>query len=483
MNFDGRSQAETSTSAIIAGLQRSRDITRRFGKEEDGVMTYFAFFMLFMMLLVGGIGVDLMQNEMQRTRLQATVDRAVLAATDLDQELDPVEVVTDYFAKSGVTDFTSAVPVDEGLNFRAVNATASTTSSTRFMKFMGVDELPVPAIGTAEERVSNVEISLVLDISGSMGRDSKLENMQDAAGVFVDTVLKEESQDLISINLVPYTAQVNAGETIYGELLTDQRHNYSHCVDFDPEDFSTTTLSFTKIYQQMQHFESSSNWSGSREVDSINNPGCPKRSYEDIYAYSQTPDDLKDRINQYRARANTSIHLGMKWGAAMLDPTFRSINQELSSNGESDPAFSTRPAEYSDDETLKTIVLMTDGQNVDTYRIQPRFYSTPSLYADWSRFPLFFILNNFVPSSEWNEWRFLKYSSAEADGFLGSICTAAKDQGVVVWSVGFEVTDFAAGIMRNCASSPSHFFRVEGVEISDAFEAIAKQINQLRLTQ
>jgi hypothetical protein len=37
--------------------------------------------------------------------------------------------------------------------------------------------------------------------------------------------------------------------------------------------------------------------------------------------------------------------------------------------------------------------------------------------------------------------------------------------------------------MQDCASSPSHFFRVEGVELSEAFRAIARQINQLRLTQ
>ena len=66
---------------------------------------------------------------------------------------------------------------------------------------------------------------------------------------------------------------------------------------------------------------------------------------------------------------------------------------------------------------------------------------------------------------------------------LGNICDAAKDQGIVVWSIGFEVTNHSAGVMEDCASSASHFFRVEGVEISDAFESIAKQINQLRLTQ
>jgi hypothetical protein len=66
---------------------------------------------------------------------------------------------------------------------------------------------------------------------------------------------------------------------------------------------------------------------------------------------------------------------------------------------------------------------------------------------------------------------------------LSNICQAAKDEHIVIWSIGFEVTDHGANVMQDCASSPSHFFRVEGVEISEAFEAIARQINQLRLTQ
>jgi len=37
--------------------------------------------------------------------------------------------------------------------------------------------------------------------------------------------------------------------------------------------------------------------------------------------------------------------------------------------------------------------------------------------------------------------------------------------------------------MENWASSPSHFCRVEGVEITEAFKSIARTINQLRLTQ
>ena len=64
-------------------------LSSRFAKEEDGMITIFACFMILMMLMVGGIGVDMMRHEMERTRLQAVSDRAVLAAADLDQTLNP----------------------------------------------------------------------------------------------------------------------------------------------------------------------------------------------------------------------------------------------------------------------------------------------------------------------------------------------------------------------------------------------------------
>lgn len=450
---------------------------KAFGRDETGTMTIFAVMMLMMMLLVGGIGVDIMRNEMERTRVQATIDRAVLAAADLDQTLDPTAVVNDYFEKAGMANYLTSVTVDEGLNYRTVTAKARTTTRTQFMRLMGVEELAVPARGQAEEKVANVEISMVLDISGSMGRNNKMANLQDAAKTFVDTVIRDDTEDLISLSLIPYTAQVNAGFPIFDELQTNHLHDFSYCIDFEIDDFDSTTLDFGRVYEQMQHFEAGSSYSYP-----IGNPGCPQQDYEEILPFSQDANNLKARIDQYRARANTSIHLGMKWGVAMLDPSFKPITQALSLENRIDSAFANRPAAYDDIETLKTIILMTDGENVPTVRIQPWYYAQPSHYVHWSRYPLYWYLNNYVGGS-WNNWRYTKYTSSQADDMLENICDAAKDRGIVVWSIGFEVTNHSAGVMENCASSPSHFFRVEGVEISDAFEAIAKQINQLRLTQ
>ena len=37
--------------------------------------------------------------------------------------------------------------------------------------------------------------------------------------------------------------------------------------------------------------------------------------------------------------------------------------------------------------------------------------------------------------------------------------------------------------MRGCATTPAHFYDVKGLQISEAFRAIASQINELRLTR
>lgn len=227
-------------------MQALRRIPRRFVREEDGMVTIFACFIILMMLMMGGLGVDLMRHEMERTRIQSLADRAVLAAADLDQTLDPEAIVRDYFEKSGMGSFVSDVDVDEGLNYRTVSVTAETSFPTTYIDILGVETLTVPAFSTAEEKVSKVEISMVLDISGSMGRNSKMDNLHDAAGVFIDTVLNPANADLISISVIPYTAQVNAGEDIFDELNVPQQHSYSYCVDFDDSDFDSVALSLTK---------------------------------------------------------------------------------------------------------------------------------------------------------------------------------------------------------------------------------------------
>ena len=55
------------------------------------------------------------------------------------------------------------------LNYRRVDATANARVDTLFMNMLGVEYMNAYAASSAEEGTSDIEISLVVDVSGSMG--------------------------------------------------------------------------------------------------------------------------------------------------------------------------------------------------------------------------------------------------------------------------------------------------------------------------
>lgn len=450
----------------------------RFSRDESGIITAQNILMVMMFLMLGGLGVDMMRHEMVRTQLQATLDRAVLAAADLDQTLEPDDVVADYFAKAGMGDYLTSVQSTEGLNFRNVYAEAEVELETTLMHLAGIKTLSAPAAGAAEERINNVEISMVLDISGSMANNSKMENMQSAAKIFVDTVLRGEGNDNVSISLIPYSEHVNIGEDLFDLIDTRHKHDYSYCVEIPDGHMEQPWLNQGHQFEQVQHYQW--NYSGSNDrTDTV----CPRYDYETVTTFSRSANDLKAQIDQFRPRAGTSIFLGMKWGVALLDPDSNNLVNGMIGKGKADPVFSARPASYTDEETLKTVLLMTDGKNDRSNRIAPWYYKNDSHYAHWNRYNFWYYLTRYVNARHYNNWYQEYYNAETGDRLTADICEAAKERGIIVWAIGFEVDDHGADVMRDCASSPSHFFRVEGIEIKDAFQAIGRQINQLRLTQ
>ncbi|MCA0919710.1 TadE/TadG family type IV pilus assembly protein [Pseudooceanicola nanhaiensis] len=454
---------------------RLQQYLSRFARDESGVMIAIAIFFLLIMIAVGGMGVDFMRQELQRSRMQSVLDRAVLAAADKDQLLDPKDVVDDYFRKYDMLSYIDTVTVTGDAGARTVNVTAHQDMPTQFLRTLGFPTLPIPISGEAQEAVGDAEISLVVDISGSMSQSSKMSQLRSAASEFVDTVLGSDDYDKVSLSVVPYTSNVNAGPEIMSRMNVTQVHGYSHCIEFDDDDFSNTTITTTQKYIQGQHFEeTSSTRSG------IVNPACPMRSYERIQPFSHSTTTLKSNINQLTSRANTAIHLGMKWGVGLLDPAFRPVVTDMVSDGLIDANFLGRPMEYG--ESSKNVILMTDGENVNTIRLRPEVYATPDMVYHWG-YRSFYETIYDAYSNLRSQFYYTRYTSTQADNLLEDICDAAKDNGIVVWTIGFEVGNHGAEVMRNCASSDSHFFRVDGIEISTAFRTIATQLVTLKLTQ
>lgn len=549
-------------------LSSLKNSTRIFHREEDGSFVIFSLFIFILMIMVGGLAIDVMRYENLRTTMQNSVDRAVLAAADLDQTVDPEEVVADYLNKAGMEKLPYDVDVFESkvgsvVTGRRVTVNASADLGTYFMKMMGTPTIAAPANSTAEEAVNEIEISMILDVSGSMGWGTKLANMQNASKTFVSEVLAGVEPGQVSINVVPYSTQVNAGATLLNQFTHTGDHNYSHCIDFDQNDFTTTTLNPGTMLQQAGHFDPwSGYWRGTFETMAANGDSpawvCRTESDFEITPWASSEGAIHSQIDGFTAEGNTSIDVAVKWGSALLDPSTRTVFTNLRDTvgTVSSDFVGDRPYEYNNPSALKFMVVMTDGINTTQYKLDDDYRTGPSgVYKDPDTGRYSFEDEEWQDTDGDNDWRedfwyarnygsnagrywiddvydsgpdnafeltwpqlwaemsmshrayshfYQQYYDADdyydnyysgndapregvnagqKDIRLNNVCTAAKNNGVIIFTIGFEVTDASAVVMQNCASTANHFYRVEGLEIEYAFESIANQINQLKLTQ
>jgi hypothetical protein len=76
------------------------------------------------------------------------------------------------------------------------------------------------------------------------------------------------------------------------------------------------------------------------------------------------------------AQGNTAIDLGVKWAAALLDPSTTPITNDLIDDGVLNNDVEDRPVAYNDGETIKVMVVMTDGENTTQYDLKSQYKDT-----------------------------------------------------------------------------------------------------------
>jgi len=488
---------------------------RDFRRDEDGALLLFGLFLLFLMLVVGGFSIDVMRYERERTHLQATADRAVLAAAALTQTGNPAEVVLDYFTKAGLEDQYRAPTVEEGLNFRTVRVNTEMSVPTMFMRAVGVNSLNAPAMAAANELVPNVEVSLVLDISGSMRfTDSdgmmQIARLRPAANNFINRLLAGDRAQTTTISIVPYAGHVNPGAEVFEMLggqeefvtfqttvngvmtsITQRRdHPRSHCLELQASDFASSSIPQFGTYQQTPHFMYWAIHTGTMDWGwcPLEGDASAGQASQAIQYFSSNANYLTGVINRMRLHDGTGTHYGMLWGLWLLDPSNRWMTEELVNRNIVHEDFANRPAEYDDPETVKAIVLMTDG--AITEQVRPRFPDrtlapiNANTATEVTRHHTQVLQsqnrNNHCDSQTChvNETN----ASQNRDRFYQA-CDRAKANGIVIYTIAFNTTPAGRAEMQNCASSVAHYFDVRGADLDNAFQAIAGSIQQLRLVE
>ena len=359
----------------------------RFWRDDSGNLIVFALCLFIAMTMFGGLAVDVMRYETVRTKLQNTLDRSTLAAASLTQDMDAETVVNEYFAKAELSQYLKDVNVNEGINYREVTADALAATNPLFLHMIGINDLDAPGHSMAEQRITNVEIVLVLDVSGSMGSNSRLVNLKTAAKEFVDTVLSSDGEDRISIAIVPFNGQVNLGADLRAKFAVTDGPNVTNvnCVDLPPATYNTLALPTTTSLPMTAYADSYSttNKSSSHTAPTNNsyatvntgNVWCPASSANIVRLPSNNAATLKAQIDGLTAIGATSINAGMRWGTALIDPALRTMYSELITAGKIDNTWSGRPYDYTDEEAMKIIILMTDGEHFEEERINSGYRS------------------------------------------------------------------------------------------------------------
>lgn len=395
----------------------------RLLRNEDGALIILSLQIFLIMMITTGLAIDVIRVEERRTLIQNTIDRAVLAAASLTQKRDPTLVVKDYLTKAGLgyiakdSSFTPKVEGSVELGWRRVTVKVNDRMPTIFGPLIGNDSFAAIGDTQAMQAVGNVEISLVLDLSGSMTdyvkdnpsctryctkSKTRFQYLQVAAKSFINTVFASSNGGLAagrtSVSVVPYSNNVYLGpEMQEGYALsndfsvTGSGHVMPQCADFVAADYDTMVIDGSGPLTRTMHGTAykysdslstlASKYWTTNTPDDLADYSCMDQPENRVIPLSSDPTflaaDKTGFIEKLTPGGWTSIDVGTKWGLALLDPSARDEVAKMTTVSSAFRDTKPRPIDY-DGDTMKVLVLMTDGANTANFSTLPGYRTGPS---------------------------------------------------------------------------------------------------------
>lgn len=365
-------------------VQYLSKLLKTFKRDERGGFSILLVAIFTTMILVAGAAVDLVRFEAVRSSIQYNLDRAVLAAASIRQTQSPADVVNDYMSRvdtlSSFNVAMDAANTSVSATGRKVSANATATLNTYFLKIAGITTMDVEVNSKASEIIPNLEISLVLDVSGSMedpatGGGTKISKLRTAANQFIDTmVANAPAGSISSISIVPYSSNVALPQNMWDLYSTEGLHTHRTCALFDETTYGTNAVSTSTTLRQLSYYKTESiNFGVGGTTVASNYDWCNPNTYSEVYPFSTDATALKARINNMVAIGGTATHIGTKWGVALLDPAAQVVATSIGSSNAA--GF---PNAYTSPDVAKVLVVMTDGKNSDHRVIEDGYRAGPS---------------------------------------------------------------------------------------------------------
>ena len=211
------------TTLAMAGFNLSR-LFRRLARDRKGAIAPIFALVAVPLILAAGVGIDVSRVVSSRNNLQDALDAAALALGRMPQTtpLATMKQQAQYWVSANLADKNiGTVTVNVAIANGVIDVSGASTIPTAVVGLMGVQSLPVAGHSTVQYNLSHIELALVLDNTGSMAEDDKLDSLKDAATSLVDTLSASATQsgdpNALKIGVVPFSMAVNVGSSYKGQ--------------------------------------------------------------------------------------------------------------------------------------------------------------------------------------------------------------------------------------------------------------------------
>ena len=264
-----------------------------------------------------GASLDYSRAANVQTQLQGAIDAAVLSTAQMrdltdeqiEQELRAqiMSMVDGAHGADGLT-----IDVSRNNEDSLLDISASMDIETSLLSLIGIRDITIAAGAAVGTEVAAMEVALVLDNTGSMRHQNRIGALRGAANLFLDIVSDEGEADNLKIALVPYTAQVNIGNTTTMEQFLDQEGLSTHhaqliegrrlgrlrnCGTIPAEANDTDAYSYVVRGCDVYNPDQISHWQLYQQLDGVEWKGCVEARPEpfdvtDDLALDSDPDTL-----------------------------------------------------------------------------------------------------------------------------------------------------------------------------------------------
>ncbi|RKR03621.1 TadE/TadG family type IV pilus assembly protein [Maricaulis maris] len=478
---------------------------------------------LFSLLLVpitvlSGGAVDINQALNARARLSRALDAAALAVgvrTSISENeatalaLDFVDANYPDREIGAIQNLTVHLDQDND----RVTVRAESRVETIILGLIGIEHITVHWESEVQRARSSLELVMVLDNTGSMG-GSKISSLRSAGLLLTDILFDGADADRLKIGLVPFSATVNVG-TQYDRAwwLDPDAQSPLHSENFDPsanrwdlydsiqnrawegcvearaiphdvEDTLPTTSDPQTLFlpyfaPDESNYANNASYSNSYLNDGMGGSNerarmrnTPKYTNASINSSSRGPQwgctarpitpltnqrsTIDDAIEDMIANGTTNIPIGVSWGVRVLSPGMPF----------------TEGVGFDEDDTIKAMVVLTDGENYLDGRNNPN-------YSNYSGYGFMRDGRLGIQSRSDNTIRNALDDRTEA------ACEYAKSLGIRVYTITFQVSSSSTrDMMRDCATHPSLYYdSPSDTALRSAFEMIAGDLTNLRLSR